>query len=243
MTPRLSSSCLAAGIVLIAAVLFAADNAGKGRLLLEEHFNAPTLPSTWTPGGRPNSFSIADGALQASALPDDSHGPSIGVPLKGQNFTVTFRMKFTKPGYFLFLIDGETPFGEVDHLLRFVLTDSHAQLAQDRGTLKSKMAQAKQRAKAGGKLVPGTKGQLADPEFHRTEMLAKESTKIAGGGWHEVLIEQRGNEVRAQVDDLLVLRGNGTVIDGKKSRIVFLIGNAGTVLVDDVRVWENEAEP
>ena len=31
----------------------------------------------------------------------------------------------------------------------------------------------------------------------------------------------------------------GTVLDAKKSRIVFLVGQAGTVLIDDVKVSEN----
>ncbi len=46
-----------------------------------------------------------------------------------------------------------------------------------------------------------------------------------------------------QLDDLPPLRGKGTVLDAKKSRIVFLVGSSGTVLVSDVRVWENRPKP
>ena len=35
----------------------------------------------------------------------------------------------------------------------------------------------------------------------------------------------------------------GTVLDSRKSRIVFLVGQSGTVLVDDVKVWENTRQP
>lgn len=209
------------------------------QMLMEEHFAANELPSNWAPGGRPKSFTIVDNALQGVAQPDDTHGPSIGVPVDAQNLTVAFRMKFAKPGYFLFLMDGKTPFGETDHLLRFGLSDSQAQLAQDRGTLASKRANQAGRTKTGKISVP-TKDELADPKFHRTEMIAKEPAKIAGPEWHDVLIEQRGNDVRAQIDDKLVLQGAGTVVAGKKSRIVFLVGNSGTILIDDVRVWENQ---
>lgn len=180
--------------------------------------------------------------MQGAAQPDDSHGPSIGVPIDAQNLTVAFRMKFVKPGYFLFMMDGKTEFGETDHLLRFVLTDNQAQLAQDRGTLASKRANQAERAKSGKKSVVPTKEQLDDPKFHRTEMIVRETTKIAGTNWHDILIEQRGNDVHVQIDDKLVLHGTGTVVHGKKSRVVFLIGNSGTVLIDDVRVWENAAK-
>ncbi|HYF35643.1 MAG TPA: hypothetical protein VD994_10165, partial [Prosthecobacter sp.] len=65
--------------------------AAEARLLLEEHFESTALPAAWKPGGRPNSFTIADGALQGTASPDDAHGPSISVPLEGDNLKVAFR--------------------------------------------------------------------------------------------------------------------------------------------------------
>ena len=49
-------------------------------------------------------------------------------------------------------------------------------------------------------------------------------------------IELRGNEVSAQVDALPAITGKGTVLDVKKSRIVFLVGNSGDVRIDDVKV-------
>ena len=145
-------------------------------LLIDEKFSGPGLPARWEPGGRPNSFSIVDGALRGVAQPDDPHGPAIGVPIQGHNLAVEFRVKFAQAGYFLFLIDGESQFGGQAHLLRFALAQGQMQLAQDRGSAASKLEQKDARdaaQKTGTKVPPPTKEQLADPKFYRTESLAK----------------------------------------------------------------------
>ncbi len=64
--------------------------------------------------------------------------------------------------------------------------------------------------------------------------------KLDDGKWHQVLVEIRGNEAVAQVDDV-VLRATGAVFDVKKSRLVFLVGQSGTMLIDNVKVWENSS--
>ena len=182
-----------------------------------------------------------DGALRGVAQPDDAHGPSIGVPIEGRDLTVQFRVKFVQKGYFLFLIDGDSEFGGQAHLLRFALAPDLMQLAQDRGSLESKAAQKVEKdaaAKAGTKPPPPTKEQLADPKFYRTESLAKQPANPTDGEWHTVRIEVRGNEVVAQMDALPALRGTGTVLAVKKSRVVFLIGQSGDVRIDDVKVAE-----
>jgi hypothetical protein len=220
--------------------------AAPDKLLLDESFSSPTLPPKWQPGGRPNSFSIVDGALRGVAQPDDAHGPAIGVPIDGHNLTVEFRVKFAQKGYFLFLIDGESQFGGEAHLLRLALTADAMQLAQDRGTLASKMEQKNARdaaQKAGTKIPPPTKEQLADPKFYRTESLGRQPAKPTDGEWHQVRIELHGNEVVAQMDKLPALHGTGTVLDVKKSRIAFLVSQSGDIRIDDVCAWENSAKP
>lgn len=224
-------------LLLLAAVTTTAftENA---KPLLDETFSTPTLPANWQPGGRPGSFTIVDGALRGVAQPDDSHGPAIGVPIEGRDLSVQFRVKFAQKGYFLFLIDGDSAFGGQAHLLRFALDGNFMQLAQDRGSLESKAAQKVEKdaaAKAGTKPPVPTKEQLADPKFYRTESLARQPAK-AGDEWHTVKIELHGNEVSAQVDALPAMNGKGTVLDVKKSRVVFLVGNSGDVRIDDVRV-------
>ncbi len=224
--------------LLLLALLGTAVAAENAKPLIDENFSAPTLPANWQPGGRPASFTIVDGALRGVAQPDNSHGPSIGVPIEGRDLSVKFRVKFARKGYFLFLIDGDSQFGGQAHLLRFALDGNFMQLAQDRGSLESKMAQKKEKdaaAKAGTKPPQPTKEQLADAKFYRTESLARTPMK-AGEEWHTVKIEVRGNSVTAQVDGLPALSGNGTVLDVKKSRVVFLVGIAGEVRIDDVKV-------
>jgi len=229
-------------VVVCATTSFAADPAP----LVDETFSSPDLPAKWQPGGRPNSFSIVDGALRGVAQPDDAHGPAIGVPIEGHNLVVQFRVKFAQPGYFLFLIDGDSQFGGQAHLLRFALAKDMMQLAQDRGTLASKQEQKVARdaaQKTGTKLPPPTKEQLADPKFYRTESLARQPAKPTDGEWHKVSIELRGNEVVAKVDDLPAMHGSGTVLDVKKSRLVFLVGNSADVRIDDVKASEMGAKP
>jgi hypothetical protein len=225
-------------IAVGACLLFVAAAREPGKLLLSEDFSSASLPAKWQPGGRPKSFSIVDGALQGVCSPEDSHGPSIGVPIEGRNLTIQFSVKLAKPGMVLFLVDGDSQFGGTAHLLRVALGAKFAALQQDRGSLESKQAQAAEKAK-GHKLSPPTKEQLADPKFYRTEMLDRKTANIADGKWHRVLVEIRGNEAVAKVDDV-VLRATGTVFDVKKSRIVFLIGLAGTMQIDNVKVWENQ---
>jgi len=249
MKPRRISplTSLLAGCVLASIQFAAADELQPRftkpvRQLLDEAFSSPTLAKPWEPGGRPGSFSITEGALKGVSAPDDSHGPSIGVPLDGRNFTIGFRFKYAKPGYFLFLLDGESRFGGAAHLLRVSLAPGQTLIQQDRGEPASHIAQGKEKReadKAGRKVPPPTKEQLADPKFYRVEKLASQPAKTGDGQWHRVLIEQHGNDVLVQVDDQPSLSATGTVIDAKKSRIVFLVGQSGTVLVDDVKVWEN----
>lgn len=229
-------------LALCAATVFAADSTP----LLDETFSSPDLPAKWQPGGRPNCFSIVDGALRGVAQPDDAHGPAISVPIEGHNLAVQFRVKFAQPGYFLFLIDGDSQFGGQAHLLRFALAKDMMQLAQDRGTLASKLEQTAARnaaQKAGTKLPPPTKEQLADPKFYRTESLTRQPAKPTDGEWHKVNIELRGNDVVAQVDDLPAMKVAATVLDVKKSRLVFLVGNSGDVRIDDVKASEIAAKP
>ncbi|MCX6906675.1 MAG: hypothetical protein NTY01_01390 [Verrucomicrobia bacterium] len=212
-----------------------------GKLLLSEEFSGASLPAKWQPGGRPKSFSIVDGALQGICAPDDSHGPAICVPVEGRDLTIGFSVKFAKPGLVLFLVDGESKFGGTAHLLRVALGGKFAALQQDRGSLESKQAQAAEKAKAakeGRKPAPPTQEQLADPKFYRTETLDRKPVELADGQWHRVLIEICGNDAVAQVDGV-VLRATGSVFDAKKVRIYFLIGMSGTMLIDNVKVWEN----
>jgi len=213
-----------------------------GKPLLDESFPGTALAKPWEPSGKVDAFSIVDGALQGICSPDDHHGPAIGVPLTSRNATISFRFKYAKPGYFLFLLDGESQFGGAAHLLRVSLAPTQMAIQQDRGEPASHIAQGKEKREAektSRVMPPPTKEQLADPKFYRIEKLAAQAAKTGDGQWHQVFIEQNGNDVLVQLDALPPLAATGTVLDAPKSRIVFLVGAAGTVLVDDVKVWEN----
>ena len=67
-----------------------------GLLLLSEDFSGAALPPKWQPGGRPNCFSVVEGALQGVCPPDDHHGPAISVPIDGRNLTIQFSVKLAK---------------------------------------------------------------------------------------------------------------------------------------------------
>lgn len=106
---------------------------------------------------------------------------------------------------------------------------------QDRGDPVSKMAQKKQRDANGGKRVPPTKTQLADPAFYRVERLAKQAAKPNDGKWHHIKIRVSENQVTAQFDKQPPLTTKGTVLNVAKSRVVFLVGNSGDIRIDNVK--------
>ena len=192
-----------------------------GKLLLSEDFSGGTIPKNWKPGGRPNAFAVVDGTLQGTCPADDAHGPWCGVAVDGRNLTIEFSIKSIQPGVFLLLVDGDSQFGGQAHLLRLALHGGGTALQQDRGSPVSKREQAAARATAAAEhrsLPPPSKQQLADPKFYRTEVLARSPARLLDGKCHRVLIEMRGNEVAAQIDELPALRAQSTVADVKKRR-------------------------
>ncbi|MGY8769707.1 MAG: family 16 glycoside hydrolase [Pirellulales bacterium] len=222
---------------VIVVFSFSSLSANEPALLVDEKFETDALPENWRPGGRKDSFSIVDGSLRGVAQPDDSHGPAISFPISGKNITVEFDLKFAKPkGYFLFLIDGNSQFSGHAHLLRFAATSKLVHVSQDRGDPASKLAQKKERDANGGKRVPATKAQLADPNFYRIEQLANQPATPNDGKWHHVRIEIEGNQVTAQLDKNKVISATGTVLDVAKSKIVFLVGQTGDIRIDNVKV-------
>lgn len=233
-------------LVIGIATTFAADSAplltATGQPILTEDFSTGKLDKPWQPGGKPGAFTIVDGAMQGVCAADDSHGPSIGVPIEAKNLTVQFNVRFIKPGGVLFLVDGDSAFGGQAHLIRVGLSPKQAALQQDRGSLKSKADQKVLKDKAAKektKVAPPTAAQLADPSFYRTERIDAKPAKLVDGQWHTVLLEIAGNEVAAQIDGSIVLKGRASVADVKKSRIVFLVGNAGVAQFDNIKVWHN----
>lgn len=221
---------------ILLAVLFLSSSAlAQDRVLLEEHFSGEAVPEQWEPSGRKSSFSILDQALRCVAAEGDHHGPSIGIPIDGHDLALDFDFKFVKPGYLLCLIDGKSQFAGQAHLLRFAVTKNQVQLMQDRGDTASKKEQKKARDQNGGKRIAPTKAQLADDSYYRIEPIAKRAATAIDGDWHHVTIVLRGNRVLAKIDNQ-ELSGTGTVLDVKKSRLVFLVSQTGDIRIDNVKL-------
>ena len=221
--------------LLVVLLLPPVVSAGE-RVLLDESFSGDTIPKSWRPGGHKHSFSVIEGVLRGVAAPGDRHGPSIGVPIQGHDLLLEFDLKFAKPGYFLCLIDGDSQFRGQAHLLRFSATKTRVDLMQDRGDPVSKRKQKQQRDRNGGKRIRPTRSQLADPSFYRIERLAHHSATAWDGKWHHVTIQLRGNHVTATFDSAR-LSATGTVLDVKKSRLVFLVAQTADVRLDNVKLW------
>ena len=224
-------------LAVAGAVLVTTLGAEEPSLIVDETFDTVTMPEKWRPGGREQSFTLVDGALRGVAHPDDSHGPSISYPISAHDLGIEFDLKVVNPkGYFLFLIDGDSQFNGQAHLLRFSATGKRIQLMQDRGDPASKMKQKEERDANGGKRIPPTKEQLADPDFYRIEPLANQVATQTDGKWHHIRIDLKGNAVTARIDESEAFSATGTVLDVPKSKIVFLVGNSGDMRIDNVRV-------
>lgn len=207
--------------------------------LIHEDFTIAGLPKGWTTGGRANSWTVVEGALQGVCAKEDDHGPAVFAPLAGRDLAVSCKVKLDEKGNCLMLIDGESAFGGSAHLLRVSIYGNTLALAQDRGTPESHIQQGKLRAalaKERKKVPPPTAEQLADPQFYRTERLASIPLQAQPGTWIKMDVSLKGNDVIVVVNDTQKLSAQGTVFDVAKSRLVFLIGQGKKLQIDDVRV-------
>ncbi|MEP6670950.1 MAG: family 16 glycoside hydrolase [Chthoniobacter sp.] len=223
---------------LLLIPILACTSAFAGELI-DEDFSGPGLPQGWTTGGRANSWSVVDGALQGVCAKEDDHGPAVFAPLEGRDLSLSYKVKLDDQGNCLMLIDGESAFGGSAHLLRVSIYGNTLTIAQDRGTPQSHIEQGKLRAalaKEGKTVPPPMAEQLADPKFYRTERLASAPLQAKPGEWIKIDVTLKGNDVTVTANDSQKLTAKGTVLDAAKSRLVFLVGQAKTVWIDDVRV-------
>lgn len=223
-------------VLSIASLIPAAD-------LVHEDFSGPALPKSWTPGGRPGSWTIKDGALQGDCNPDDDHGPSVSTPLPARNVSVSFKLKREPGSYALMLIDGDSAFGGQAHLLRVAVSGDRLTIAQDRGSLASKMEQAKAKSaakKAGQPMAKPTPEQLADKAFYRTESLATAKLATPPQEWLTLKVIAHGNDVTVTINDAQVIKAKATVLDVPKSKLVFLAGAGKKLWIDDMQARDRK---
>lgn len=220
--------------LMLFTVSLSAQNGVSSKLLIHETFDAPALPANWSAPNK-KAFSIAESALRGVCAAEDHHGPAISVPIAAHDLDIEFDVKMVRPGSLLFLVDGDSQFGGQAHLLRCAFAGCRVQLAQDRGSLDSKLAQKKAADAQGGRKLKPTAEQLADPKFYRTEPLANQPGKLTSE-WQHVSLRLRGQKIEAQLGDGPKLQGTATVLDLPKTRLVFLIGQSGDMRVDNVKV-------
>lgn len=221
---------------LLAILAFA--TAAQAADLVSDDFAGTELSKQWTLGGRAGSWSIVDGTLQGACAPEDDHGPSISTPLVTKNVTLSFKLKREPGVYALMLIDGESVFGGQAHLLRVAVNGNNLTIAQDRGSPKSHLDQAKAKAaakKAGQPLPKPTPTELADPWYYRTEVLATAKLTSKPEEWLHIEVIAHGNGVTVTINDKQMITAKSTVLDVAKSKLVFLAGNGKKLWIDDVQ--------
>tara|TARA_R110002049_G_scaffold4601_5_gene32816 strand:- start:1128578 stop:1129342 length:765 start_codon:yes stop_codon:yes gene_type:complete len=239
LTVRILTCAFATALALVSQTNLRAD---ESTVLLNETFdgtNSSTtrLPQSWEPGGRKNCFFVSGGVLHGVAESDDVHGPSLGVPIRGHHLTLTFDLKVERPkGRFLLLIDGESQFSGQAHLLRLGISTDDVSIAQDRGDPESKLQQKLAKDNNGGKRIPPTPEQLADPSFYRVEPLVRHKASVFDGKWHHIRLQLQRNHVSVVMDDNAAITATGTVLDVPKTCLVFLVNQSGHVQIDNVKL-------
>jgi len=210
--------------------------------LVREEFSGNAVPATFHTLKTPDSFSVVEGALQFITQPGQQNATHGAFMVKSHNLTVAFSVKFVKPGTLYVGIDGyKEAFKGNTHLARFSLSPQRIAWDQHRGGPESKRAvgEAMKAARAAKQPLPKPSAeQLADPTFFRIEELATKPIECPVGEWHQVLLEVNGNDLVAQVDGQTLV-ATSTEADAIKNRIGIGMTGRGTLLIDNIHIWEN----
>jgi hypothetical protein len=213
-----------------------------GKVLVSEDFAGKDIPKTFRTLESAASFSMVDGALQAESRAGQERSTHGVVMVSAHDLTVSFAVKFTKPGSLYIGVDGyKEEFKGNTHLVRFGLTPDHIVWDQHRGGPESKheVGEANKAARAAKQSIPQpTKEQLADPHFFRIEELTSKPVQCPTDEWHQVMLEVSGNELVAQIDDAKLF-ATATEADSQKNRIGFGLTGRGIALIKNLRITEN----
>jgi hypothetical protein len=207
---RLFISCI------LASQAFAADLepalGKKGKLLLEEKFDAPALPTGWNKNT--GILAVQEGALHASELASDQHLGAFRKPLPLQDCAI--QLDFKMEGATAFHVGFDPAPGALKkkgHLFSLMITPESWQITEhlDKDDAKSKNI-----------------------------VHTKAATKFARGETFTLLLEVKGNDVVARVAGKEPLRATAKDFHVKKPGLVFRVAGKGehAVVVDNVRVWE-----
>jgi hypothetical protein len=203
-------------LVALSAPILAADIAPtlgqKGKPLLEEKFDAATLPAGWTKNT--GTLAVREGALHASELASDNHVGAFRklTPLQDCAVQIDFKLE----GATVFHLGFDPAPGELKkkgHLFAVIITPEGWQIAEQ--------------------------PDKVDPKS-KSVVHAKAATKFARGEWFTLLVEMKGNDVVAHVVGKEPLRASAKDFHVKKPGLVFRVGGKGPheALVDNVKIWE-----
>lgn len=186
----------------------------KGKLLLEENFEAAALPKGWNKNT--GALSVAGGVLHASQLASDNHIGAFRKLLPLQDCAIQLDFKFA--GATAFQVGFDPAPGELKkkgHLFSLAITPAGWTITEH--------------------------NDKADPKA-KAVAHAKAATKFAAGEWFTLLLEVKGNDVVARVAGKEVLRATAKDFHVKKPGLVFRVGgkDGQEVLVDTVKVWALE---
>lgn len=184
----------------------------KGKLLLEEKFDAAAVPAGWTKNT--GKISVADGTLHLSQLAADNHIGAFRKAVPLQDCAIQLDFKFS--GATMFHLGFDPAPGELKkkgHLFALAITP------------------------AGWTLTENI--EKADPKS-KNVVLAKAATKFEPGQWFTLLLEMKGEQVVVQVAGMEPLRASAKDFKVKKPGLVFRAGgkDGQEVLLDNVKVWE-----
>lgn len=186
----------------------------KGKLLLEENFEAAALPKGWA--RNTGTLTVADGVLHASQLAKDNHIAAFRKALPLQDCAIQLDFKFA--GATTFNLGFDPAPGELKkkgHLFSVVITPTGWTLTEH--------------------------NDKADPNS-KAKPHAKAAAKFAQGEWFTMLLEVKGDNVVVRVDGKEPLRATAKDFHVKKPGLVFRVGgkDGQEMLVDNVKVWALE---
>lgn len=186
----------------------------KGKLLLDEKFDAADLPAGWTKNtGR---LFVTDGSLHASEVASDKHVGAFRKALPLQDCAIQLDFKFA--GATTFHLGFDPAPGELKkqgHLCSLIITPDSWTVTEhpDKADSKSKNV------------------------TH-----AKAATAFTQGQWYTLLLELKGNDLIAHVSGKEPLRATAKDFHVKKPGLVFRVGgkDGQDLVVDNVKVWALE---
>lgn len=215
MLPR--TCTLLALCASLTSVCFAALDANptlgkRGKLLLDEKFDAAAIPTGWS--RNTGELTLANGALRSREIEAEKHAAAFRKPLPLQDCIIQVDVKLDGANTFNLGFDpAPGQLKKKGHLFSIVITNGSWSIVEH--------------------------VDKADPKSKNT-VHARATTTFPKGEWFTLVLEVKGNDVVARVDGKEPLRATAPDFHVKKPGLVFRVGGKGehAGLIDNVKVWE-----